>query len=283
MDYDADHPVATVRRVPRRVRLHLLALLSVVVVTGCSEGPGAPRASASSTPAASAASSTEAPPVCIGVPDCHVDGVGDIDGNGQEEQIAVVGHPTHGELYINWPEDATPTIRVLLPTGAIEYKVSLGGWVLGHITLGSAAVDGVPGEEILISHADGAHGQTHTMLTLRDGRLVPLLSPDPYLGDDATGPVGSWGADGSIRSSVGWHCVREGVVEEYGAEGLDTKDGKGIEYTLDRRAWRWTNRGWREIGQAVTSAHHQDPPGSERYRDYTNCGTMTRARPYPLP
>jgi hypothetical protein len=248
----------------------------LMALTACQQPsrhiPGAQPQTSTTVPRATGTSG--GPTVCHGVSDCHLVLLADVDGDGVPDQVAVIGHPldqTDGGP--SWPDGAKPTLRVQVGGNVLTYRVPLAGPLFAPLVRGAAAVDGVPGDEVLVGNLDGAHGSSQTVVTLRDGQLVPLASPDPYTGEP--GAVGSWGADSSIRSYLGWHCLPGARVTEYAAEGLDTPKG-GLDYTLTHRTWRWTSSGWKPTGEEVTSAHHPASDVSDAYTDWTACGTFAR-------
>jgi hypothetical protein len=254
----------------------------VSLVSGCRNSIEA-RSARTPTPAARASASatptTTGAAVCRGIPDCRVELMADIDGDGVRDQVATVGHlkqdPTFGPY---WPADAKPVLRILVGTQVLTYNVPLAGQTDGHLVRGAAAIDGLAGDELLLGYADGAHGSSETVVTLRRGRLVPLASPEPW---DPTipGAVGAWGADGSIRSNLGWHCLSGARVESFSADGVD-KPGGGVDYTTSHRTWRWTVHGWRPTSEEVTRTHQPGPSLGEEYSDWTGCGTFAKYRPY---
>jgi hypothetical protein len=260
----------------RRTALLYSVVVILLALTACEQPrrdvPRAQPQASTATPRATATSGV--PTVCYGVSDCHLTLLADVDGDGVGDQVAVVGHPQGiASGGPSWPEGAKPNLRVLVDGQVLTYRVPLGGSLYAPLVRGSAAVDGVAGDELLVGNHDGAHGSSQTVVTLRSGQLVPLTSPDPYTGEP--GAVGSWGADSSIRSNVGWHCLVGARVTEYAAEGLDTPKG-GVDYTLTHRTWRWTPSGWKPTGKEVTSAHHPASDVSAAYTDWTGCGSFAR-------
>lgn len=219
----------------------LTACLAILVALAACEHPtdDAPGAQPAQTSVATRPTTArESATVCLGVPDCHLVVPADVDGDGPRDQVAVVGHPQDGDAGApTWPDDAKPALRILAGGHILTYRVPLDGALYAPLVRGVAAVDGVPGDEVLVGNHDGAHGSSQTVVTLRAGHLVPLASPDSYTGE--RGAVGSWGADSSIRSNLGWHCLSGARVTQYSAEGLDTPNG-GADYTLTHRTWRWT-------------------------------------------
>lgn len=193
-----------------------------------------------------------------------------MDGDGKPDEVAVVGHPNVFADGVAWPPGATPIIRVLTVSGIVSYRVAFSGPIFGQLIHGIYNIDGEPGQELLIEDYDGAHGQSETIVKYSKGRLVALPSPDNYNG--GTSAVGSWGADGSIMSNLGWHCLPGGRVEEFTAGSNYPKPG----YTTSHRTWRWTGQAWKATGPAVTNEHASPTAGTKEYSDWTNCGTFKR-------
>lgn len=219
------------------------------------------------------------PPVCQGVADCHPDGTADMDGDGVQDTIAVVGHPKkdpYGGYYWQSAPAPPPVLRVRTATAIFTYRVRLDGPVYGHVVLGAAHVDGVAGQEVVVGFADGAHGYEATMMTVRGGQLVALPAPNPFRLDLPR--EGSWGSDGSLSHNMGWHCVSAGVVEQY--ESFSSGPAGTGTYTWTHQRWRWSSGHWVKVGVLVTT--HRAPPASaaKRYSGWTGCGTVTEERPY---
>ena len=269
--------------------MRLVAVLTssfvVSALFGCEHSPRptaahrSPTSVAFPTPSVTPSAAVPVPAVCRRVSDCRLELVADIDGDGKRDQVAVVGRRQQNGSGGYWGPESKPRLRVLLGSAQIlTYQVRIGAYsgVLGHLVRGAASLDGVRGDEVLVGYADGVHGTPQTVVTLRYGRLVPLASPDPYSGEPGD-VLGSWGADSSIQSDLGWRCLPGARVEEYTAFGEDTQKGD-IKYTLTRRTWRWTSRGWRPVTPRITRRHRPASEITDRYVDWTDCGTFSRYR-----
>ena len=262
------------------MRLRILPGLSLALLAAACSSSGHTVASPSRSPSANVAIERLAvPAVCVGVADCHLELTADVDGDGASDGVAVVGHPVKLEYGgYSWDPDSHPTLRVATGRRTLTLPIRFEGYD-GHLVLGAGQVDGVPGNELLVGEATGAHGSTQTVLTIRAGRLVALASPAPYFG--GTDPVGAWGADASLTSNLGWRCLPGGRVEEYTAGGDYVPSAPdGIEYELIRQTWRWTPAGWVSVSRVV-QRHRTGREITGAYMDWTGCGTFRRYRPYP--
>jgi len=216
---------------------------------------------------------------CDGVADCHPDMSADLDGDGRPDEVAVVGHPIDdGVDGPYWSPDAAPTLRVATATTVLTYRVILAGPVFGHVVLGAAQVDGVAGDELLVGFADGAHGHPATVVTDHGAGLRTLPSPDPYSGEPGA-PEGSWGADSSIMSNLGWRCLPGGRVEEFIGVG-GSAAAKPLTYTMWHQTWRWRDSKWWPVGRRWLRKHAPGDALTAEYHGWTGCGSFVAERPY---
>jgi len=179
---------------------------------------------------ASAASTT----VCTGVEGCRVVASGDIDGDGRADQVGIVAKN------ITSSADGTITVRVRTASNKVlQTTGSDVSWPVGPFH-GLAAIDGVPGKEIIVGDFTGAHALQWRVVTYRKGRLV-TLPPPPH---SSLTRSSRWATDGSYSVQLGWsrHVSKTGVVYLKKKEALRKESGHG--HVGKTTVYRWKSGKW---------------------------------------
>ena len=179
---------------------------------------------------ASAASTT----VCTGVTGCRVVASGDIDGDGRVDQVGIVARNVTSSSGTITVRVRTATNKIMQTTGS---KVSF--WY-NRPFQGIAAIDGVPGKEIVVGDLTGAHAMQWRVVTYRKGRLV-TLPPPPGSGLTRSS---RWATDGSYSFQLGWSrsVSSKGVVNLKRKDAHRNQSGRG--HMGKTSVYRWKSGKW---------------------------------------
>ncbi len=179
---------------------------------------------------ASAATTT----VCTGVTGCRVVGSGDIDGDGRADQVGIIAK--------NLTSSAGGTVTVRVRTATNKIMQTTGGDVYwpARAFHGIAAIDGVPGKEIVVGDLTGAHATQWRVVTYREGRLLTLPPPP---GSSLT-RSSRWATDGSYSFELGWSrsVSAKGVVYLKKKDAQRNESGRG--HVGKTTVYRWKSGKW---------------------------------------
>lgn len=192
----------------------------------------------SSVPTQAARPTTPPQTACSGVSRCSVMDRADVDGDGKADSIAVVASKVD--------QGGSVQVRVRTTSNGLLTQTTRDVWWFGGepVFLGTTALDGVRGAEVVVGQSMGAHFQHFRVLTYRGGGLVWLASPKLPAKTHPlpTGPT-IWAVDGSYSFNTG---IARSI----------SKTGVRVTVTaLERRAsghghagwtstYRWSADGW---------------------------------------
>ena len=172
--------------------------------------------------------------VCTGIRGCRVVASGDIDGDGRADQVGIVSRNVTSSSGTITVRVRTATNKIMQTTGS---KVSF--WY-NRPYQGIAAIDGVPGKEIVVGDLTGAHAMQWRVVTYRKGRLV-TLPPPPGSGLTRSS---RWATDGSYSFQLGWsrRVSAKGVVYLKKKDALRNQSGRG--HVGKTTVYRWKSGNW---------------------------------------
>jgi hypothetical protein len=180
--------------------------------------------------------------VCHGFDRCKVVAHADVDGDGHSDAIGLQ----------RLPGDQKAVVRVLTAPGErLARRVDVSEWFGGGRWGGAPHLDGVPGVELVIGSALGAHTPFYTVLTYRDGGLAVERSPR---GDR------TWYVDAAASVYVGWwRKVSDGRVSM--TFRAATRHVHGAWSGSDIR-YRWHGDGWQKVHRATV--HYSGPRAASK-------------------
>jgi hypothetical protein len=154
-------------------------------------GASAALITASSTTAQAGPSSS----VCAGVTGCKVVVQRDVDGDGRGDQVGIV------QRHVD--DNGSVTVRVRTAKGKhLQITNRDVNWY-GKAWLGSAAIDGRRGAELVVGQDVGAHSMQFRVITCRQGKLVWLWAPKPFAGHATGISRKNWLIDSSYSFDTG--------------------------------------------------------------------------------
>jgi hypothetical protein len=146
----------------------------------------------------------------------------DVDGDGRTDvvRLRAIG-------------DTHSVMTVATARGTILRKHLRTTWIV-PMWHGAARIDGRRGAELVVITDAGAHTLFHTVLTVRDGRLVKQKAP---------GRGSTWITDGAAFVNIGWKryvrqdhafVVKRSVVKD---SETDQWNGRAVKYRWGRGEW----------------------------------------------
>lgn len=229
----------------RRAAAAGIAISSATVAIGA-----ATAGTAAAAPAASA---------CGKIAHCKVVKHVDVDGDGAKDTVAVVGKKFDKHQL---PHKATVRVKTadgkLLTRSVDHLAVSSAK----NVFRGAAAIDGQPGSELVVTHNNGAHGNSYRVLTYRHGKLQTLPAPKAAA-DPGSSSKSDWLTDSALMSAQGIFRAKKAghpaqITVKKGAYSGHTKQLEGRVVT-----YQWhQDGGWQQ-----TSNHKKSWP-----QDHHNFG-----------
>ncbi len=165
-------------------------------------------------------------PACAGVSDCRIVASVDVDGDARADQVG------WRQLSDRSIQIRVHTARAAIVTATVDVQLWWGGGAWG----GASSVDGIPGAELLVGSAQGAHTPMYTMLTYRPDGLRVERSPSPL------SPL--WLVDAAYGDYIGWrrHHLPDGHVAmtqriAFRTEGTNRFKGRDVTYVWSVDHW----------------------------------------------
>lgn len=194
------------------------------------------------------------PKVCAGVSGCKVVVQRDVDGDGRGDQVGIVAR--------NADSGGTVTVRVHTAKGKNRQITNRNVFWYENPWLGSAAIDGRRGAELVVGQWSGAHALQFRVITYRGGELVLLRSPKPFKGHANGISRKNWLIDGSYSFNIGvYRSVSHGKVtlrvKSAERDYNDTRLRPRYNVTISTYAWRsgkWKKQSVREVTRSYDTA-----------------------------
>jgi hypothetical protein len=193
-------------------------------------------ASITTTTAAKADSSRS---VCAGVSGCKMVVQRDVDGDGRRDQVGIV------ERHVQ--DSGSVTVRVRTAKGKHLQITNHDVIWFGKTWLGSAAIDGRRGAELVVGQAAGAHAMQFRVITSRRGKLVWLRAPKPFAGQATRIPRKNWLIDSSYSFNTGiYRSVSHGKVtlRVKSATRYRNDDRRHPHYHVTTSTYTWRSGHW---------------------------------------
>lgn len=181
--------------------------------------------------------------VCTGVPHCRVVAHDDVDGDFTNDTIAL-----HRET------SAVVEVRVATHAGSLlTSRVAIGPGHVSEVWGGSAAVDGAPGDDLLLYTQPGSQTRGYTVLRYRHGLLHTEAAP---------GGVRRWQVAGTGTPLLGWHQYfgDVGGVHMIRTSAARRPDGS---YLATKTTYGWRHGGWVRL-HAGRTVHYPDRRSAAR-------------------
>jgi hypothetical protein len=234
---------------PARLTILLIALTLAFSAQSCTSSRSVISAESAPTTRSVTATPAAAPgTVCTGVTGCTIVARVDVDGDGQVDQIGVVGSKL--------ADGGTLAVRVLTATHHLLQTTGRHVFWFGKPFFGAVPFDGHPGAEIFVGSTMGANNEQFRVITYRDGQLVTEKAPPMVWTragmDEATA---RWNIDGSYSFNIG---VTRRVSSSGGVEltmSSAERNSSGSGHTGHVNVYRWQSGQW--VNVSADEVHYR--------------------------
>jgi hypothetical protein len=196
--------------------------------------------------------------VCAGVVGCKIVVQRDVDGDGRGDQVGIV------QRHVG--DNGSVTVRVRTADGKhLQITNREVNWY-GKAWLGSAAIDGRRGAELVVGQDLGAHSLQFRVITCRQGKLVWLWAPKPFAGHATGLSRKNWLIDSSYSFDTGiYRSVSHGKVTLKVKNATrylnDTGRHPRFHVTIATYTWRsdhWAKQSFRKVSRSDKTAAEID-------------------------
>jgi hypothetical protein len=188
----------------------------------------------------------------------------DMDGDGTNDRVVIMAD--RGFSFDTGTGHYTVRVRLSSTGRTVSRQLAMddyeGGTGKGWSAwFGATQLDGHRGKEILLGEGSGASSQSFYALTVRDGRLRVLTSPQ-FKGDR------TWEVNSDAVDQSGYRCTAGGVQ----ARGVGTLDASGRQWDVTRDTYAYGAHGWQRTAQFHRRFHtHGGQPKSTNHYGYFVC------------